>query len=203
MTDPLVAVAGHLRAHFASLGMDSEPDVASVTFLGVERIDVLRFGPDRRAGLEDVFHHVTLGCSRYPMADPSSPLADPLVGPRAEVVLSLRSGATTGLARALAVVAATPAVEGVVLGSGALVDLSAPLWTGAPFTAVLLGDSDIPQVPLVSPRDPVQFLSAVPITQTEGAWVRLKGAEAMRQAWVVDRVDVLDPGRRASSAGAG
>ena len=137
------------------------------------------------------------------MADPSSPLADPLVGPRAEVVLSLRSGATTGLARALAVVAATPAVEGVVLGSGALVDLSAPLWTGAPFTAVLLGDSDIPQVPLVSPRDPVQFLSAVPITQTEGAWVRLKGAEAMRQAWVDDRVDVLDPGRRASSAGAG
>jgi hypothetical protein len=201
MTDPLVAVAGHLRAHFASLGMDSEPDVASVTFLGVERIDVLRFGPDHRAGFDGVFHHVTLGCSRYPMADPAAPLADPLLGPRAEVVLGLRGAPTVGLARTLAVVAATPAVEGVVLGPDAMVDLSAPLWAEAPFTAVLLGDSDIPALPLVSPRDPVQFLSAVPITQTEGAWVRLKGAEAMRQAWADDRVDVLDPLRSAARPG--
>ena len=195
MTDPLVAVDGHLRAHFAFLGMDSEPGVASVTFLGVERIDVLRFGPDD-AG---VFHHVSLACSRYPMADPSAPVSDPLLGPRAEVVLRLRGGApTTGLARSLAVIAATPAVEGVVLGPGALVDLSAPLWAGAPFTAVLLGDSEIPEVSLTAPRDPVRFLSAVPVTQTEGAWVRLKGADAMRQAWADDGVDVLDPLRRAS-----
>lgn len=197
MTDPLMKVAGHLRAHFAALGMDSEPDVASVTFLGVERIDVLRFGPDPRG----VLHYVTLGCSRYPMADPSAPVADPLVGPRTEMTLSLRAVVpTTGLARSLAVVAATPAVEGVVLGPDALVDLSAPLWAGAPFTAVLLGDSDIPEVALTPPCDPVYFLSAVPITPTEGAWVRLKGAEAMRQAWADDRVDVLDPLRPASSA---
>lgn len=202
MTDPLVAVAGHLRAHFASLGMDSEPDVASVTFLGVERIDVLRFGPDPRPERDDVFHHVTLGCSRYPMTDAAAPVSDPLLGPRAEVVLTLRGGApNTGLARSLAVIAATPAVEGVVLGPGALVDLSAPLWAEAPFTAVLLGDSDIPALALESPRDPVQFLSAVPITQTEGAWVRLKGADAMRQAWADDRVDILDPLRPASSPG--
>jgi hypothetical protein len=81
------------------------------------------------------------------------------------------------------------------------VDLSAPLWTQAPFTAVLLGDSDIPDLALQPPRDPVRFLSAVPVTQTEGAWVRLKGAEAMRQAWSDDRVDVLDPLRPASSSG--
>lgn len=200
MTDILATVAGHLRAHFATLGIDSEPDVASVTFLGVERIDVLRFGPDRRPGFDDVFHHVSLGCSRYPMADPSAPVSDPMLGPRAEVVLSLRLGApTTGLARSLGVVAATPAVEGVVLGPGALVDLSGPLWAGAPFTAVLLGDSGIPEVALAAPRDPVRFLSAVPITQTEGAWVRLKGAEALRQAWADDGVDVLDPLRPASS----
>jgi len=31
--------------------------------------------------------------------------------------------------------------------------------------------------------------------------VRLKGAEAMRQAWSDDRVDVLDPLRSASSPG--
>ena len=204
MSDPLAAVSGHLRAHFASLGMDSEPGIASVTFLGVERIDVLRFGPDLRRGLEGVFHHVTLGCSRYPMTDPSAPVADPLLGPRAEVMLSLRSAhPNAGLARSLAVVAATPAVEGVVLRPDALVDLSGPLWDEAPFTAVLLGVSDIGECELPAPREPVQFLSAVPITQTEGAWVRLKGAEAMRQAWTDDGVDVLDPLRPASSAGAG
>ena len=116
--------------------------------------------------------------------------------------MSLRDGAPTdGLARSLAVVAATPAVDGVVLGAGALVDLSGPLWTGAAFTAVLLGESEIPDLPLDAPRDPVHFLSAVPITQTEGAWVRLKGAEAMRQAWADDGVDVLDPYRSAARPG--
>jgi hypothetical protein len=66
---------------------------------------------------------------------------------------------------------------------------------------VLLGVSDIPEFALAAPREPVQFLSAVPITQTEGAWVRLKGAGAMRQAWIDDGVDVLDPLRPASAAG--
>lgn len=202
MNDPLAAVRDHLRDYFTSAGMDAEPSVASVTFLGVERIDVLRFGPDQRRGREGVFHYVSVGCSRYPMTDAASALADPIRGPRAEITMSLRDGAPAdGLARSLAVVAATPAVDGVVLAAGALVDLSGPLWTGAPFTAVLLGESEIPDLPLDPPRDPVRFLSAVPITQTEGAWVRLKGAEAMRQAWADDGVDVLDPGRRAARPG--
>lgn len=202
MSQPLTAVSDHLRAHFATMGIDGAPDVASVTFLGVERIDVLRFGPDHRAGLETVYHYVSLGCSRYPMADGAAVVTDPVRGPRAEIALSLRVGAPAdGLARSIAVMAATPAVEGVILGAGALVDLSGPLWTAAPFTAVLLGTSEIPELALQSPRDPVQFLSAVPVTQTEAAWVRLKGAEAMRQAWADDSVDVLDPLRPASSPG--
>ena len=199
MTDPLVSVRDHLRDYFTSAGVDAEPLVASVTFLGVERIDVLRFGPDQRRGRDGVFHYISVGCARYPMTDAASALADPIRGPRAEIAMSLRDSAPAdGLARSLAVVAATPAVDGVVLGAGALVDLSGPLWTGAPFTAVLLGESEIPDLPLDPPRDPVQFLSAVPITQTEGAWVRLKGAEAMRQAWADDGVDVLNPLRPAA-----
>lgn len=189
-------LAGHVRGHFRGIGIDTEPQSASVTFVGVERMDVLRFGP----GPSGVYHHVSLGCSRHPMADPSEVAVDPVRGPRAEVVLSLRGGAPgQGLARSLAVIAATPAVDGVVLAPDLLVDLGSPLWHGAPFTAVLLQSSGIPDLVLAPPRDPVRFLAAVPITPTEAAWVRLKGAEAMRQAWADDGVDVLDPNRRASS----
>jgi len=200
VSQPLAPVRDHVRGHFAAAGIEAEPDVASVTFLGVERIDVLRFGPDAAGpGSQGMVHYVSLGCSRHPMADPASGAADPLRGPRAEIVMSLRGSAPTpGLARSLAVVAATPAVEGVVLAPDALVDLSSPVWTSAPFTAVLLGVSEIPDLALEAPRDPVVFLSAVPITPTEAAWVRLKGAEAMRQAWRDDGVDPADPSRRAS-----
>ncbi|MEZ0355296.1 suppressor of fused domain protein [Mycobacterium sp. SA01] len=198
MSQPLDSVRAHVRGHFADAGLDAEPDSASVTFLGLERIEVLRFGPDPGG----VAHYVTLGCSRHPMTEPTAGVADPLHGPRAEVVLTLRATTpTTGLARSLAVVAATPAVEGVVLVADALIDLSAPLWDGAAFTAVLLGDSDLPDLPLEAPRDPVRFLAAIPVTQTEAAWVRLKGADAMRQAWLDDGVDVLDPNRRAAQPG--
>jgi hypothetical protein len=150
-----------------------------------------------------VVHYVSLGCSRHPMVDPTAVFADPELGPRAEVVLRLRdTKAITGLARSLAIVAASPAVEGVVLTTDALVDLGTPLWARpsgrAPFTAVLLGDSDIVDLPLDPPRDPVRFLAATPITATEAAWVRLKGADAMRAAWLSDGVDVLDPNRPAA-----
>ena len=198
MTQHLDDVRAHLRGYFAGAGIESEPDSASVTFLGTEAIDVLRF-----RSYDGLTHYVSLGCSRHPMGDPTEILVDQLRGPRAEVVLRLRDpGPVTGIARSLAILAATPAVDGVILAAGALIDLGSPLWARrsgrVPFTAVLLGRSDIPDLPLEPPRDPVNFLSATPITATEAAWVRLKGAEAMRQAWQNDGVDVLDPNRPAA-----
>jgi suppressor of fused protein SUFU len=178
-----------------------------VTFLGAESIDVLRYGPDG----DGVYHYVSLGCSRHPMIEPTEMISDPTAGPRAEVVVSLRGPTPTGLARSIAVLAAAPAVEGLVLGPDALIDLETPLWSlpeppggfapgtrGSPFTAMLLGTSDIDDVELPPPLDPVTVLSATPITATEAAWVRLKGADAMREAWRTDGVDVLDPRRPAA-----
>lgn len=194
MSQILDQVRAHLRRHFT----DAEPDSASVTFLGTEPIEVLRF-----RGSDGVVHYVSVGCSRYPMTDPTQVVDDRTRGPRAEVVLRLRDpGPVTGIARSLAVLAATPAVEGLVLTVDALVDLGSPLWARpsgrAAFTAVLLGVGDIDDLPLEPPREPVRFFSATPITATEAAWVRLKGAEAMRQAWESDGVDVLNPNRPAA-----
>ena len=199
MTQILARVRAHLRAHFSEAGLRAEPDVASVTFLGAGPIEVLRF----LHGADGVVHYVSLGCSRHPMTDPTAIVADPQRGPRAEVVLRLRNpGLISRLAHSLAIVAATPAVDGVVLTEDALIDLGSPLWEKqsgpAPFTAILLDRSDIPDLPLEPPRDPVRFLSATPITATEAAWVRLRGAEAMREAWRSDGVDVLDPNRPAA-----
>lgn len=192
MTQVLDLVRAHLRGHFAALGIDDEPDSASVTFLGVERIEVLRFGPDRNG----IIHYVSLGCARHPMGDPMQIAADPLHGPRAEVVVSLRDSAPTpGFARAVAILAATPAVDGVVLQSDALIDLGAMLWDGAKVSAVVLGGSDIADLILDPPRDPVQFLSATPISANEAAWVRLKGIDELRRTWEQDGTDVCDPAR--------
>ncbi len=194
MIDVPAKVRAHLREHFARTGITAEPVEASVTFLGTERIDVLRFGPDD----EGVSHYVSVGCSRHPMFDPAELVTDALQGPRAEAVVALYGPSPKGLARSLAILAAAPAVEGLILEPDALIDLETPLWEGAPFSAFLLGRSKIDDVALSDPLPPVTVLAATPITATEAAWVRLKGADAMREAWVQDGVDVLDPRRRAA-----
>jgi hypothetical protein len=194
VVDVTAEVRSRLQAHFTAAGVLGEPAEANITFLGAERIGILRYGPDGGG----VNHYVSLGCSRYPMIDPTDLVADGQLGPRAEVMVSLRPPSPAGLARSIAVLAAAPAVEGLVLEPDALVDLSGPLFEGAPFTAFLLGPSAIEGVALPDPLSDVTVLQATPITPTEAAWVRLKGAEAMREAWRSDGVDVLDATRRAS-----
>jgi len=199
MTPVLDAVGAHLRRHFAAQGFDAEPDSASVTFLGVERIDVLRFGP---IGSHGELHHVSLGCSRHPMGDPGAAAVDTVHGPRAEVVVTVRDTVPTpGLARTVAVLAATPAVDGIVLAADSLIDLGAPLWQRPaglpPFSAVVLSSGAIPDLELGAPYDPVRFLTATPISANEVAWARLKGIDALREAWRQDGIDVTDPQRAA------
>lgn len=132
MAEILALVEARLRT---ALG---EPDArAAVTFLGTDRIEVLRFIDG------DVVRYATLGMSAQPMADPTATLADPLKGPRAELVLSVRVGLadTDQVLRKLAVLAASPQVEGVVVAPGASLDVGEPLWPGAPFGSVLVAES--------------------------------------------------------------
>lgn len=169
-----------------------KPDArASVTFLGTDRIEVLRYA----AG--ELVRYVTLGMSANPMTDPSEVLADPLRGPRAELVLTVRNGRadTDKVLKALAVLAASPQVEGVIVAPGASLDVGEPLWPGAPFTSVLVteGGGLVEDLELDDPMDPVRFLPLLPMTPNEAAWKRVHGAAALEERWLQQGTDLRDP----------
>lgn len=187
-TDQLLLVELQL---VGTLGHDSGR--ASVSFLGADPIEVLRFGPEP----DGVMRYATLGMSRTPMTDPGAGVvAD--TGPRAELVLSVR-GAQDDVFRTLAVIAASPTVEGLVLGPGAGIDLGQPLWDGSRFTAVLVGEPGglVPDL-VVEGQDPVQFLPLLPMTHNEAAWKRVHGATALEERWLTQGVDLRDPDRPAA-----
>jgi Suppressor of fused protein (SUFU) len=172
---------------------------AAVTFLGTERIEVLRFED------AEVVRYATLGMSAQPMTDPASAVADPVRGPRAELVLSVRAGQadTDRVLRPLAALAASPQVDGLVIAPGASLDTGEPLWPGAPFTAVLVAEPGglVPDLPLGPPMDPVRFFPLLPMTPHEAAWKRVHGAGALHDRWLTAATDLRDPGRRSVPLG--
>lgn len=189
MADVLPLVEARLR------GALGEPDArAAVTFLGTDRIEVLRFTDG------DVVRYATLGMSAQPMGDPASMLADPVQGPRAELVISVRGGRaeTDKVLRPLAVLAASPQVEGVIVAPGASLDVGEPLWPGAPFTSVLVAEPGglVEDLELDEPLDPVRFLPLLPMTPNEAAWKRVHGAQALQERWLTNGTDLRDPSRK-------
>jgi len=171
-----------------------EPDArAAVTFLGTDRIEVLRFVDG------DVVRYATLGMSAHPMADPTAAFADPVKGPRAELLLSVRHGAadTDKVLRPLAVLAASPQVEGVIVAPGASLDLGGPLWPGAPFSSVLVAEPGglVEDLDLEAERglEPVRFLPLLPMTPNEAAWKRVRGARELQERWLSHGTDLRDP----------
>ncbi|MYW08988.1 suppressor of fused domain protein [Streptomyces sp. SID2563] len=192
MAEILALVEARLRT---ALG---EPDArAAVTFLGTDRIEVLRFIDG------DVVRYATLGMSAQPMSDPTAVVADPLKGPRAELVLSVRGGLadTDQVLRKLAVLAASPQVEGLVVAPGASLDVGEPLWPGAPFTSVLVAEGGglVEDLDLDEPLEPVRFLPLLPMTQNEAAWKRVRGAQELQEKWLSQGTDLRDPLRRSAT----
>ncbi|MFJ6899269.1 suppressor of fused domain protein [Streptomyces hokutonensis] len=193
MVDVLALVEARLRT---ALG---EPDArAAVTFLGTDRVEVLRFQDTGQEG--GIVRYATLGMSAQPMSDPTAMLADPVAGPRAELVLSVRGGLadTDKVLRPLAVLAASPQVEGVVVAPGASLDVGEPLWPGAPFTSVLVAEPGglVEDLDLDAPLDPVRFLPLLPMTPNEAAWKRVHGAQALQERWLTNGTDLRDPSRK-------
>jgi len=182
-----------------------EPDArAAVTFLGTDRIEVLRFlcdgnGNGNGAAADGVglVRYATLGMSAAPMGDPTSGVADPVRGPRAELLLTVRGGRDEVL-RPLATLAASPQVEGLVVAPGASLDLGGPLWAGAPFTAFLVAEPGglVEDLELPDPADPVRFLPLLPMTPNEAAHKRVHGAAELQERWLRHGTDLRDPERR-------
>ncbi|MCX4780858.1 suppressor of fused domain protein [Streptomyces sp. NBC_01264] len=190
MAEILALVEARLRA---ALG---EPDArAAVTFLGTDRFEILRFTEG------DLVRYATLGMSAQPMTDPTTVVADPVRGPRAELVLTVRGGLapTDKLLRPLAVLAASPQVEGLVVAPGASLDVGEPLWDGAPFTSVLVAEPGglVEDLVLDDPMDPVSFFPLLPMTANEAAWKRVHGAAALQERWLARGTDLRDPLRTA------
>jgi hypothetical protein len=181
----------HLEAHLvAALGEPSGR--ASVTFLGTEQIDVLRF--TTLAG--DLTRYATVGMARYPMTDPTAAVIDGS-GPRAELLLSLATPRDE-VFRALAVLAAAPVVEGLVITPGASLALGEPLWPGSGFQDLLVAEPGglVPDLELDS-QTRVGFFPVLPMTAAEAAWKRVHGATALRERWLSQRTDLRDPLRPA------
>jgi hypothetical protein len=184
--DVLAAVERALVEHFGS-----RPSRASVSFVGVEPLEILRFEPipGERA-------YVSLGMSRRPMTA-AAETAVTESGPRAELMLHLRDPADeyADVWRSLAVLAAAPAVEGVVHQPGMTVDLGGPLAPGSRCIGVVTADSSLP--PLVTPAGDVAVIHVVPATATELAWCRVHGSTALTERWRRDATDLLDLTRQA------
>lgn len=184
VSEVLAAVEAALIEHFGQ-----QPLRASVSFVGVEPIEVLRFEPipGERA-------YVTLGMSRQPMT-----AADEMVrgvdGPRAELMLHLRdpTDENTDVWRRLAVLGAAPAVEGVVYTAGMSVDLATPLSTGSRCSGVLITESAL--APVDTDAGPVTVLQAAPATSSELAWCRVHGSAALLARWTAAGTDRLDLAR--------
>jgi hypothetical protein len=185
VTSVLSSVEAALQDHFAQ-----PPAKASVSFLGVEPIDVLRFEP-----IPDEVAYASLGMSRRPMTAPGEPVRTD-TGPRAELMLHLHA-TTVGsdeVWRHVALLAAAPDVEGVVYVAGMTVDLGEPLAAGSVCTGFVVGESPVDSV--ATDAGDVAILQVVPATSTELAWARVHGTPALRQRWAEHHSDLLDLGRR-------
>ncbi len=181
----LVRVERALAAYFGS-----PPARASMSFVGVDRIQVLRFAP-----IPGERTYLSLGMARHPMVG-ADELLRPADAPRAELMLNLRDPGDvwSTVWRNLALLAATPAVESFVYSEGVSVDLGQPLADGSACVGVIVVQSPIPSIG--SGHGEVAILQVIPATSAELAWCRVRGSDALRQRWEAVGTDLQDLGRR-------
>ena len=170
--DGIAELEAGLVEHFGQHGQR-----ASMSYVGVEPIDILRFEPipGERA-------YCSSGMSRHPMtgADADVLAAD---GPRAELLLHLQDPTDRfgDVWRRVALLAAAPAVEGIVYVPGMTVEIGEPLVPGSQCVGVVVAASPIGSV--ATGVGPVDVLQITPATSNELAWARVRGGSELQQRW--------------------
>ena len=165
------------------------PAKASMSFLGVEPIEILRFPAASGSW------YATLGMSRHPMSEAGSEVSVvPTDGARAELLLETQSGVDE-VWRSLATLAASPAVEGVFYRVGMTVDLGTPMTGASRCSGVVVVESGLS--PISTSAGEVDILKVVPATATELAWARIPGSAALATKWTEQRTNLLDLSRSA------
>jgi hypothetical protein len=157
--------------------LGTQPERASVSFVGVDAIEVLRWSRRRPTT------SITLGMARNSMGE---------TGRRAELSVDLHGSGGESW-RQLAVLAAAPVVEAVVYSLGMTVDLGAPIDTSSLCVGGLIVLSDLGIIATES--GDVSVLRVIPATANELAFSRLKGSAALQERWHQARTDLLDLGR--------
>jgi Suppressor of fused protein (SUFU) len=193
--DLLRLVEAAYRQHY-----ETPPARASVSFLGVEPIEVLRYqqpaDDEQPSDLVSTGHrdepvttsYLSLGMSRYPMAEPAAVSVDPVTAPRAELLLSA-AGRPDDVWQRLAVLAAAPAVESAVYRYGLRVDLGEPWCAGSRCTGAVLAEG--PLRPIAIPGvSAVTVFRLLPATPVELAWARVHGSDALLERWRNARTDL-------------
>jgi Suppressor of fused protein (SUFU) len=185
-TPILPAVEAELVRYFGC-----DPARASVSFVGVEQIEVLRFDVDLGVGGRA---YVSLGMARHAMTG-----ADQVIrsddGPRAELMLHVHDAADRhyDVWRRIALLAAAPVVEGVVYRGDMSVDLGEPMAEGSTCSGFVVAPSVVPAIS-VETLD-VAILRVIPATSNELAWCRARGVAGLRERWSEFDVDLLDLSR--------
>jgi hypothetical protein len=183
------SVEAAYRQHF-----EVTPSRASVSFVGVSPIEVLRYacGAGR-------FDYLSLGMSEQAMVDPSATVVDAGTAPRAELLLTAGAG-PDGIWRRLALLAAGPAVQGLVFDVGHRIDLGEPWYPGSRCTGAVLHASELRPVPVPGNAE-VRVLRVLPATADELAWARVHATAELITRWEDQGTDLADLERNSADLG--
>lgn len=186
--DPLALVESAYRQHY-----ETAPARASISFVGVESIEILRYqesgdqeppGQRRLAGNSPesvATSYLSLGMSRHPMIESSATVVDASAAPRGELLLSVL-GCPDDVWRRLAVLAAAPAVESAVYRVGMRVELGEPWCAGSRCTGAVVVAGPLADIPVPGFR-PVTIFRLLPAAPVELAWARVHGSESLLERW--------------------
>lgn len=180
-SDVLARVEAAYHQHF-----ETEPARASVSFVGVDPIEILLYRYD--IGSVEFSTYASLGMSRHPMTAAGETVVSPS-DPRAELVLTVRNSSAE-VWRQLAVLAAAPAVESVVYRPLARIDLGEPWLPGSRCSGALIVAAQLLPVPVDTGQ--VDILKVLPATGTELAWARVHGSEELVRRWEDRHTDLAD-----------